>query len=94
LKVAFSPEAERELSVALDFLLARRPAAAADLLANVRSLVRHLADGEIEGPQVRLRSGELIRSWPISPFRVYYQRGSDTLHVLRIYHQARRPITR
>ncbi|HTP24028.1 MAG TPA: type II toxin-antitoxin system RelE/ParE family toxin, partial [Anaeromyxobacteraceae bacterium] len=77
-----------------DFLAARRPTAATELLANVSSLVRRLADAEFEGPSVQLRSGEFVRSWPISPFRLYYQLEDDSLRVLRIYHQSRRPITR
>jgi plasmid stabilization system protein ParE len=94
LRVIFSPEAEQDLSAAVEFLTARRPSAAADLLANVSSLVRHLAAGEFDGPQTHLPSGEVVRSWPLSPFRLYYQREDDTLRVLRVYHQARRPIAR
>jgi plasmid stabilization system protein ParE len=94
LKVVFSPEAEKDLTAALDFLTVRSPTAAAELLAEVASLVRRLAGGEFEGPQVQLRSGQVVRSWPVSPFRLYYQRTDDSFHVVRIYHQARRPITR
>jgi hypothetical protein len=44
------------------------------------------------GPEQKFRSGELVRSWPVSRLRVYYQRTADTLIVLRVYHQARRPL--
>jgi plasmid stabilization system protein ParE len=94
LKIVFAPEAEEDLLAALDFLAARRPAAAAQLLGSVGTLVRRLADGDFEGPEARLRSGETVRSWPVSPYRLYYQRSYDELRVVRIYHQARRPIAR
>ena len=42
----------------------------------------------------RLRSGTLVRSWAVPPFRIYYQRHSGELLIVRVYHQTRRPITR
>lgn len=53
-----------------------------------------LAAGDMEGPQQQLTTGELVRSWPVPPFRIYYQRGEGELRVFRIYHHARRPIAR
>jgi len=35
-----------------------------------------------------------VRSWPVPPVRVYYQRQSNALWVLRIYHQAQPLITK
>jgi hypothetical protein len=32
--------------------------------------------------------------WPFPPFRIYYQRETDALLVVRIYHQKREPIAR
>jgi plasmid stabilization system protein ParE len=61
---------------------------------NVFTVIDRLAAGEFEGHQQRLTTGEVVRSWPVPPLRIYYQRRSDVLLVLRIYHQARRPITR
>ena len=57
-------------------------------------MLEHLADREFEGPASRLRSGAVVRSWGVPPFRIYYQRHPDELLILRVYHQARRPITR
>jgi len=48
---------------------------------------------EFDGPVPRLRSGALVRSWAVAPFRIYYQRQPDELLIVRVYHQARRPIT-
>ena len=46
----------------------------------------------VEGPEVQLRSGRTARSWPVTPYRIYYQRTSEQLRVISVYHQARRPI--
>jgi len=46
------------------------------------------------GPSRCSPTGEVVRSWPVPPVRIYYQRGDDELTVLRIYHQARLPLTR
>ena len=94
MKVVFAPEAEKDLLEALEFLGSRNPAVAGQLYGNVSKLVSRLAEGDFEGPQHRLRSGAIVRSWPVSPYRIYYQRGENMFLVVRIYHQARRPITR
>jgi plasmid stabilization system protein ParE len=94
LKVVFAPEAEHDLDSAVNFLTSRNPPAAAQLVDGVRSLVRRLADGEFDGPEQQLRSGETVKSWPLSPYRLYYQRADEVLRIVRLYHQSRRPITR
>jgi plasmid stabilization system protein ParE len=93
-KIVFAPEAEQDLLAAQDFLGERNPNAAAQLFGNVTALVRRLADGDFEGPEPRLRSGEIVRSWPVSPYRLYYQRSVEEIRVVRLHHQARRPIAR
>jgi plasmid stabilization system protein ParE len=57
-------------------------------------VVHRLARGEFDGPEQQLRSGQVIRSWPVYPLRIYYRRTTDTFQVLRVYHQARRPIAK
>ncbi|MGD0839260.1 MAG: type II toxin-antitoxin system RelE/ParE family toxin [Polyangia bacterium] len=94
MKVIFAPEAEQDLSAALEFLGARAPAAAVRMYTNVSDIVFRLAEGDFEGPEHRLRRGAIVRSWPVPPYRIYYQRDEDALRIVRIYHQARRPITR
>ena len=59
------------------------------------AVIDRLAAGEFEGPECELRrTREHVRSWPARPYRIYYRRDGDKLVVLRIYHSARRPITR
>ena len=56
--------------------------------------IERLAAQEFEGPVSRLRSGAVVRSWAVPPFRIYYQRQPAELLIVRVYHQTRRPITR
>ena len=72
----------------------RNPTAAANLDSEIARCIERLADREFDGPVSRLRSGAVVRSWGVPPFRIYYQRHPDELLIVRVYHQARRPITR
>jgi hypothetical protein len=58
------------------------------------SPVERLAAKAFDGPVSRLRSGAVVRSWGVPPFRIYYPRHREELLILRVYHQKRRPITR
>jgi plasmid stabilization system protein ParE len=94
LKVTYTEEAVADIVDAIAYLNERNPTAASKLDAEIARCVERLAEREFEGPVSRLRSGAVVRSWAVPPFRIYYQRHSDELLVLRVYHQARSPITR
>jgi plasmid stabilization system protein ParE len=94
LRVRLSPRAHDDLRSAVGYLLEKNPAAAVELKEYLLATMERLAHGEFEGPEVRLRSGRSVRSWPVTPYRIYYQRYADELRVLRVYHQARRPIVK
>ncbi|HET7506435.1 MAG TPA: type II toxin-antitoxin system RelE/ParE family toxin [Kofleriaceae bacterium] len=94
MKIFFSPEAEDDFAGAVSFLAIRNPAAAAELGRRVFGIIDRLARRELEGPEQTLQTGELVRAWPVPPVRVYYRRHDDALWILRVYHQARPPITR
>jgi plasmid stabilization system protein ParE len=94
LKVTYSEEAIADILEAISYLNERNPTAAAKLDAEIARCIERLADREFDGPISRLRSGAVVRSWGIPPFRIYYQRHPDELLIVRVYHQARRPITR
>jgi plasmid stabilization system protein ParE len=93
-KVLLAPDAEADLQATLEFIRERNPSAALKLARQVFSTLNKLASGGVDGPQHRLTTGETVRSWLIPPFRVYYQRQQDVVHVLRVYHHARRPIAK
>jgi plasmid stabilization system protein ParE len=93
LKVRWTPKAADDLEAVVAYLAERHPGAARRLAASVLDRVDRLANGTFEGPEQTLRTGETVRSWPVRPLRIYYQRG-EQLVVLRVYHQRRVPITR
>ncbi len=94
MKVTYTEEAVADLVEAIAYLNEHSPTAAAKLDVEIARCIERLADREFEGPVSRLRSGAVVRSWGVPPFRIYYQRHPDELLVLRVYHQKRRPITR
>ena len=94
MNIAYTEEALADILDAIAYLNERNPAAASNLDTDLAACIEHLAAGEFEGPLSRLRSGSLVRSWPVPPFRIYYQRQPGELLILRVYHQTRRPIVR
>ncbi len=90
----YTEEAIADIVEALNYLNQRNPTAAANLDAEIAQCIERLAAQEFEGPVSRLRSGAVVRSWGVPPFRIYYQRHPEELVIVRVYHQARRPITR
>jgi plasmid stabilization system protein ParE len=93
-KVKFSPLARDDLRSAVEYLAPRNPEAARDLKDQLLSTIDKLAGGEFEGPELRPRSGAVVRSWPVASYRIYYQRAAAMLRIVRIYHHARRPIAK
>jgi len=93
-KVRFLAQAYADLSATIEHIARNHPVAAEALSSRVMRIVEQLAAGEFDGPEQRLRSGKLVRSWPVPPLRIYYQRRADAFVVLRVYHHARRPLVR
>lgn len=94
MKVRWTEEALDDVEAAIDWLAAHSPQAAASLLDNVFETVQRLGRLELEGPETVLTHGEVVRSWPCPPLRVYYVRREEICWVLRVYDQRRRPIER
>jgi plasmid stabilization system protein ParE len=94
MKIEIAPEAVEDLDAAVEYLSERAPRAAVELVDRVFAMIERLSSMEIDGPRQTLRSGEEVRSWPVPPLRIYYQRQEGRFLVLRVYHQSRRPITR
>jgi len=93
-RIRFAPQAEADLRDTLEYIGERNPRAAKKLVERVLAVVEMLAAGEFAGQMQRLTTGEVVHSWPVPPFRIYYRRQGDELQVLRVYHHARRPIAR
>jgi plasmid stabilization system protein ParE len=91
LTVTYTKDAVADIVEAITYLNERNPTAAAKLDADIARCIERLADQEFDGPVSRLRSGAVVRSWSVPPFRIYYQRHPDELLIIRVYHQKRRP---
>lgn len=94
MNVNYTDEAITDIVEAISYLNQRNPIAAANLDAEIEQCIERLAAQEFEGPASRLRTGAVVRSWAVPPFRIYYQRHTDELLIVRVYHQTRRPIAR
>lgn len=92
--VVYTEEAIADIVEAIAYLNERNPTAAANLDIDITRCIERLAAHDFEGPESRLKSGARVRSWPVPPFRIYYQRHADELLIVRVYHQTRRPLTR
>ena len=94
MRIEFSLEADDDLAHAVAHLAERNFPAALDLTDQIFTVIGRLAAREFEGPEHQLRSGKTVRGWPVPPYRIYYERGADSLFVVRIHDQRRRPITK
>ena len=94
MKVRFSPQAQKELHAAVSYLADKNLLAAARLGRRLLMAIDRIADGEFDGPRSQLKSGRWVQSWPVQPYRIYYRRQPETLEIVRVYHQSRRPIVR
>lgn len=94
MNVSLSPEAEVDFASVVSYLAERNPIAAAGLGRRIFEVIDKLARGEFDGQEQRLETGELVRSWPVPPLRIYYHRRADALWIVRLYHQAQPPLVR
>ena len=74
MKVPYTEEAVADIVQAITYLNERNPIAAAKLDEDIERCIKRLADRDFEAPVSRLRSGAVVRSWALPPFRIYYQR--------------------
>ncbi|HEX7843245.1 MAG TPA: type II toxin-antitoxin system RelE/ParE family toxin [Kofleriaceae bacterium] len=94
MNIYLSPEAEADFVGVVGYLAERNPTAATELGRRIFAVIDKLARREFDGPEQTLRNGDLVRSWPVPPIRIYYQRRTDALWIVRLYHQAQPPIVR
>ena len=90
----FAPQAEADFAAIIGYLAERNAVAAGELSDRIFTVIDKLARDEFEGPEQTLVSGEVVRSWPVPPLRVYYQRQPSAFWVVRIYHQVQQPIVK
>lgn len=94
MRVVLAPLAAQDLREAYGHIAEDRVAAADEVLVRITNALALIASGLVSGPDVTLRDGRRVKGWAVPPYRIYYRVHGDDLQVVRIYHQARRPIER
>ena len=92
--VVYLPAAIRDYDEIRELTAARSRLAAERTIDRIERVILQLAAGELSGSEVILRDGRRAQSWAVPPYRVYYRRTDEQTVILRIHHQARRPIER
>jgi plasmid stabilization system protein ParE len=92
--VVWTVEGADDFLSALTYLRERNPGAAEALARRVDDALRRLDELPVDGPETELANGLVVRSWPVPPFRAYYQRRGNDVLVVRLYDQRREPIER
>lgn len=69
--VYFSPEAEADFAAVVGYLVERNPVAASAFSDRLFNVIHRLAEQQFEGPEQTLASGDVVRSWPVPPVRIY-----------------------
>lgn len=94
MRIVVAPLAREDLRGAYESIASDNSDAADRLLARIVEVIGLLATEAFTGREVVLRDGRRVRTWPVPPYRVYYRQQGDVFEVVRVYHQARRPIER
>lgn len=94
MRVLVAPAAATDLKDAYDFVAKDSAQSADQLLERISEAIGLLTTGIVQGREVQLTNGRTVRGWPVPPFKIYYRTSGSDLHVLRVYHLARRPIER
>ena len=92
--IVVAPQASKDLREAYEYILKDNPIAADRVLAHIVEVIGMLASEAVTGREVLLRDGRRVNTWPVPPYRIYYRVSGQELQVIRVYHQARRPIER
>jgi toxin ParE1/3/4 len=92
--IVVAPQAREDLRETYDYIAKDNPNAASRVLAHIVEVIGMLASESVTGREVRLKDGRRVKTWPVPPYRIYYRVRGQELQVIRVYHQARRPIER
>jgi toxin ParE1/3/4 len=90
MRVRFSPEAFADRERIFEYLHARSPNAARNVLASIRTAVAQLADQPYSGyqtddPDIRVK---LVIQYP---YKIFYRIREDVVEIAHIRHTSRRP---
>ena len=87
-----APEALADLKEIQRYIAEDNPRAAVATLDRLDGIMQRLANGALQGPETRLLDGRRVQGWSMPPYRIYYRRAAEQTVILRVYHQARRPV--
>jgi plasmid stabilization system protein ParE len=93
-KVVVSEQAKADLLEIRQYIGRDNLVAAKNEIARIKAAISLLATDKADGRNVFLPNGDSVRIWLVSSYRLYYRRTVTELQVLRVYHQARRPLER
>jgi toxin ParE1/3/4 len=90
MKVRFSPRAFADREQIFEYLHARSPSGARNVLASIREAIAQLADQPHSGyptndPEVRVKF--VVRY----PYKIFYRVRDDLIEIVHIRHTSRRP---
>ena len=94
MKIVVSKQAKADLLEIRQYIARDNQVAAKSEIVRIKAAIELLATDKADGRTVFLANGETARIWLVSSYRLYYRRIANELHVLRVYHQARKPIER
>ena len=92
MRILIAPKATQDLREAYEHLAKDNLSVADQVLARLVEVIGFLAARVFEGRKVKLRNEMEVHTWPVPPYRLYYRLSDEVLEVVRVYHQARRPI--
>ena len=75
MRIVITPRAFDDLAATAGYVSQNNPAAAGRLVDRVFELIDLLAEGGLDGPLTKLRSGAKVRSWPVPPRRIFLTPG-------------------
>ncbi len=81
-----------DLQEAYDFIAKDSAPAADHFLKHVKIAFDILSSSLVRGRAVTLKDGRRVRAWSMPPYWIYHLTTGTEVVILRIYHQARRPL--
>jgi plasmid stabilization system protein ParE len=95
-KIEFSPQADRQIDVALQWWTKNRPGAPHLLTLELDRALESLQDHPRIGEKIRVRRSGAIRKLVLqrSRYDLYYLIQGDTIQILALWHQSRGKLPR
>lgn len=90
MKIVISEEAKADLIDIRNYIAQDDRDAAKREVARIKAAIALLATNKADGRRLQLSTGQSVRIWLVSSYRLYYRRTDTELHILHVHHHARR----